>query len=54
MFLKNLRKLPAAFLVKQLTLEAPDPHGGQIHSNNLLAAANELFECVQPFCGVGT
>ena len=23
------------------------------HSNNLLAAADELFECVCPFCGVG-
>ena len=27
--------------------------GGQTHSNNLLATANELLEWVWPFCGVG-
>ena len=26
---------------------------GQTHSNNLLATADELFECIWPFCGVG-
>ena len=29
------------------------PPNGQIHSNNLSAAAGELFECVWPFCAVG-
>ena len=27
---------------------------GQTHWNNLLAVADELFECVWPFCGIGT
>ena len=36
-----------------LTLEAPTPEDGQRHSKNLLAFADELFECVWLFCGVG-
>ena len=35
----------------QLTLYAPTPQNGQIHSNNSSATADELFECVWPFCG---
>ena len=38
----------------QLTLKVPTPQNGQTHSNNLSARADELFECVWPFCGVGT
>ena len=29
------------------------PQNGQTHSNNLSATANELFECIWPFCGIG-
>ena len=36
-----------------LTLLAPTPQNGQTHSNNSSATANEFFECVWPFCGVG-
>ena len=36
-----------------LTLKGPTPQKGQTHSNDSSAAANELFECVWPFCGVG-
>ena len=36
-----------------LTISAPTPQNGQTHSNNLSAIADELFECVWPFCGVG-
>ena len=32
-----------------LTLYMPTPKNGQTHSNNLLAVADELFECV---CGL--
>ena len=35
------------------TLYAPTPQNGQIHSNNSYATADEWFECVWPFCGVG-
>ena len=35
-----------------LNLLAPTPHNGQTHSNNSLAVANKLFDCVWPFCGV--
>ena len=37
----------------QLTLKAPIPQNDPTHSNNLLATADELFECVWPLCGVG-
>ena len=37
----------------KLTLKAPFPQNGETHSSNLSAAADELFECVSPFCGVG-
>ena len=30
------------------------PQNGQTHSNNSPAVADELFECVWPFCGIGT
>ena len=39
-----------------LTLQAPIPQNGQTHSNNSstkAAKADELFECLWPFCGVG-
>ena len=39
--------------VLKLTLEAPITQNGQTQSNNLLAIANECFDCVWPFCGVG-
>ena len=32
----------------------PIPQNGQTHLNNSLAIADELFECVWPFCGIGT
>ena len=35
------------------TLSAQTPENGQTHSNNSSAFANELFECVWLFCGVG-
>ena len=31
----------------------PNPQNGQTLSNNSSAVADELFECVWPFCGVG-
>ena len=31
----------------------PTPQNGQTHRNNSSALANELFECVWLFCGVG-
>ena len=34
-----------------LTFYVPTPKNGQTHSNNSLAVADELFECVWPFCG---
>ena len=37
-----------------LTLQAPTPRNGQTHTNNLSATADGSFECVWPFCGVGT
>ena len=41
-------------LKTRLTLQAPNPQNGQTVSNNSSACANELFECVGTFCGVGT
>ena len=38
--------------IKCLTLEAPTLQNGQTHSKNLSAVADELFECVWPFCGI--
>ena len=29
------------------------PQNDQTHTNNSSATADELFECVWPFCGVG-
>ena len=37
----------------RLILLAPTPQNGQIYSNNLLSDADELFECVWSFCGIG-
>ena len=37
----------------QLTLYAPISQNGQTHSNNWSAVADELFECVWPFCEAG-
>ena len=37
----------------RLTLYAPIPQNGQTHSNDKSAFADELFECVWPFCGIG-
>ena len=42
--LENLRELNFSMLT---------PQNGLTHSNNSLATADELFECVRPFCGVG-
>ena len=36
-----------------LTFEAATPQNGQTDWNNSSAIANELFEYVWPFCGVG-
>ena len=36
-----------------LTLSEPISQNGQTHSNNSSAFANELFECVWPFYGIG-
>ena len=30
------------------------PQNGQRHSNNSSAKADDLFECVRPFCGAAT
>ena len=35
-----------------LTLQAPTPQNGQIHSNSSSATTDELFECVWPLCGL--
>ena len=40
-------------IIQSLTLQVSVPQNGQTHSNNLSEKANELFECVWPFCGVG-
>ena len=37
-----------------LILSAPTPQNGQTHLNNSSPKANQLFQCVWPFCGVGT
>ena len=36
-----------------LTLLTPTPENGQTHSNNSSAFADELSECVWPFCRAG-
>ena len=36
-----------------MTLNNPTLQSGQTHSNNSSAKADELFECIWPFCGVG-
>ena len=51
-YLKSLEV--ESILLDGLTLYVPTPQNGQTHSNNLSAFADALFECVWPFCGVGT
>ena len=46
-------QLPSITSLPKLTLEALAPQNGQTHWNNSLAVADELFECVWPFGGVG-
>ena len=41
------------FQSKRLTLQEPTPKNGQTHSHNSSAFADELFECVGPFCAFG-
>ena len=36
------------------SFQAPTPQNGQTHSNNSLAKADKLYECVWPFCGFDT
>ena len=40
-------------LKESLSLQAPVLQNGQTHSNNSLTTADEFFECVWLFCGVG-
>ena len=40
------------FFVALLTFKAPTPQNDQTRSNSLSAKAEELFECVRPFCVV--
>ena len=37
--------------LKRINLLSINPKNGQKHSNILSADADELFECVWPFCG---
>ena len=37
-----------------LPFKPPTPQNGQTHSNILSAVADEVFECVWSFCGIGT
>ena len=37
-----------------LTLYTPTLQNGQTHSNNSSVVADEMFECVWPFCEIGT
>ena len=36
------------------SFQAPTPQNGQTHSNNSLAKADKLYECVWPFCEFDT
>ena len=48
-------RLQQGYLRYQTTLNLLSaPQNGQTYSNNSLATAGELFECVWPFCGVGS
>ena len=47
---KNFESLILKLSTNISILSAPN---GQTHSNNSSATADELFECVWPFCGVG-
>ena len=42
----NMNELCFMTIKFSLTLSAPTPQNGQIHSSNSLATADELFECV--------
>ena len=52
-FIKSNNLVWSMACFKRLTLKAPIPLNGQTHSNNSSATANELFECVWPFCKAG-
>ena len=49
---RNKRK-SFLYAMGPLTLSEPTLRNGQTHANNSLAVADELFEFVWPFCGVG-
>ena len=40
-------------IINGLPLYAPSPQNGQTHSTYSSAFAEELFERVGPFCGIG-
>ena len=42
------------FAQGRLILEAPTPQNGQARSKDSLATPDKLFECVGPYCRVGT
>ena len=44
---------PAQYHIVVLIFQAATPQNDQTHSNNSSAFADELFECVWPFYGVG-
>ena len=53
-FLRNCLLLFLFYFPLFLTLYAPNPqYGLTTRSNNSSTVANDLFECVWPFCGVG-
>ena len=54
-YTKQVKTYVLAFTTRiQKKTSAPTPQKSQTHSNNLSAVADELFECVWPFLGVGT
>ena len=50
---KKKKAMIQILMLIMLTLSAPTPQNGQTHSNNSSVTANEFFERVWPFCGVG-
>ena len=53
-FTKNYDLSASKRTLLSLTLYSSISQNGQTHSNNSSAISNELFECVWPFCGIGT
>ena len=51
-FYQKQLQIPSSCL-PLLTLLTSTPQNRQTHSNNSLATAGKLFECVWQFCGVG-